>query len=195
MTPRARDLVDLIVVAGFSAAVVAAPQRAHAQTAPAATTPKAAPAAAASAPKIEANLMQLMKGILYPAANVIFAAQEDLGKQPKPEDASTSPNPLTTTYGGWQAVENAALALAEATNLVSLPGRLCSNGKPVPIQRADWIRDVQTLRDAARATYKAAQTKNMDAIVDASGPLADACMSCHNKHRERKNGAQDRCAP
>ena len=187
MTLRARHLVNLLIVAGVSAAVVAVPHRAHAQT--------AAPAVAASAPKIEANLMQLMKGMLYPASNVIFAAQEDLSKQPKPEDASTSPNPLTTTYGGWQAVENAALALAEAANLLSVPGRLCSNGKPVPIQRADWIRDVQTLREAARATYKVAQTKNMDAIIDVSGTLADACMACHNKHRERKNGAQDRCLP
>src|SRR5215831_9541317 len=49
--------------------------------------------------KPDANLLQLMRGILYPASNVIFAAQEDLSKQPKPADEATSPNPLTSTYG------------------------------------------------------------------------------------------------
>ena len=33
-------------------------------------------------------------------------------------------------YGGWQSVENAALALAESANLLMIPGRMCSNGKP-----------------------------------------------------------------
>jgi len=156
-------------------------------------TPAAAPAA--PAPKIEANLLQLMRGILYPASNVIFAAQDDLSKQPAPPDASTSPNPLTTTYGGWQAVENAALAIAESANLVMLPGRMCSNGKPAPVRRADWIRDVQKLREAARAAYEAAKKKNTDAIVDVSGTLSDACSSCHDVYREKKGGVQDRCLP
>src|SRR5215467_1508932 len=84
------------------------------------------------APKPDANLLQLMRGILYPASNVIFAAQEDLSKQPKAADEATSPNPLTSTYGGWTAVENAGLAIAEASRLVALQGRMCSNGKPAP---------------------------------------------------------------
>src|SRR5258708_38872987 len=53
--------------------------------------------------KPDANLLQLMRGTLYPASNVLFAAQDDLSKQPKPADASVSPNPLTNTYGGEQA--------------------------------------------------------------------------------------------
>ena len=155
----------------------------------------AKPAATTTAPKVESNLLQLMRGILYPASNVIFAAQDDLAKQPKPEDASTSPNPLTTTYGGWQAVENAALALSESANLIMMPGRLCSNGKPVPIRRADWIRDVEKLREAGRAAYKAAQKKDKDAIVDVSGTISDACSACHDVYREKKTGIQDRCTP
>jgi hypothetical protein len=87
---------------------------------------------APTAAKVDANLLQLMRGILYPSSNVIFAAQDDLGKQPPVSDPSVSPNPLTSTYGGWQAVENAGLALAESANLIALPGRMCGNGKPVP---------------------------------------------------------------
>ena len=41
-----------------------------------------------------------MRGILYPASNVIFAAQEDITKLPVAADPSVSPNPLTSTYGG-----------------------------------------------------------------------------------------------
>ena len=151
--------------------------------------------AGASPRRVEANMLQLMRGVLYPASNVIFAAQDDLAKQPKPEDASTSPNPLTTTYGGWQAVENAALAIAESANLVMMPGRMCSNGKPAPIGRADWVKDVQRLREAGRAAYKAAQKQDTDAIVEVSGTLSDACSACHDVYREKKTGPQDRCLP
>src|SRR5215468_9639949 len=91
--------------------------------------------AAPAASKPDATMLQLMRGILYPASNVIFAAQEDLSKQPKAADEATSPNPLTSTYGGWTAVENAGLAIAEASRLISLPGRVCSNGRPAPVAR------------------------------------------------------------
>src|SRR4051812_761473 len=98
--------------------------------------------ALAQAPKLDANLLQLMRGTLYPASNVLFAAQEDLSKQPKvaEADAATSPNPITSTYGGWAAVENAGLAIAETSRLLTLAGRVCSNGRPAPVSRPDWIK-------------------------------------------------------
>ena len=155
----------------------------------------AAAQTAATAPKIEANLLQLMRGIVYPASNVIFAAQEDFSKQPVPADASTSPNPLTTTYGGWQAVENAGLALSESANLLLVPGRMCSSGRPAPVRRADWVADVRKLREAGRAAYTAAQKKDRDAMIDVAGTIADACSACHDVYREKKGGEKDRCLP
>src|SRR5215467_9195519 len=119
-----------------------------------ASTPK--PAARPAAAKPDANLLQLMRGTLYPASNVLFAAQEDPSKQPQPADASTSPNPLTSTYGGWQAVENAGLAIAETSRLLTIPGRTCSSGHPAPVARADWIKFTADLRKAGLATYEAA---------------------------------------
>ena len=50
-------------------------------------------------------------------------------------------------------------------------------------------------RDAGLAAYKAAQSKNQDAMVDASGTLADACSACHDVYREKKGGTADRCKP
>ena len=146
------------------------------------TQPAARPAAA----KPDANLLQLMRGTLYPASNVLFAAQEDPAKQPQPADASTSPNPLTTTYGGWPAVENAGLAIAETSRLLLVPGRVCSNGRPAPITRPDWIKFTADLRKAGLAAYEAAKKKSTDAMGDVSGTVSDACQACHDKYREKK---------
>jgi hypothetical protein len=156
-----------------------------------------APKPAAPAAKLDANLLQLMRGTLYPASNVLFAAQDDLDKQPKvaEADAATSPNPLTSTYGGWAAVENAGLAIAETSRLLTLPGRMCSSGHPAPVARADWIKFAADLRKAGLAAYAAAKKKDKDAMVDVSGTVSDACGACHDKYREKKGGEKDRCLP
>jgi hypothetical protein len=153
----------------------------------------AAPAPAQA--KLDANMLQLMRGILYPASNVLFAAQDDLSKQPKPADAATSPNPLTSTYGGWTAVENASLAIAEGSRLIVLAGRMCSSGRPAPVARADWVKFTADLRKAGLAAYEAAKKKDKDAMVDVAGTLSDACGACHDVYREKKGGVKDRCLP
>jgi len=149
--------------------------------------------AAALKPEVRATLAQLMKGILYPSSNVIFAAQNENPADVKPApDPSTATNPLASSYGKWEAVENSALTLAEAANLLILPGRKCSNGLPVPLQNADWAKFVQGLRDAGMTVYKAAQSKNQDNIVMAADTMTEACANCHDKYREKANLA-DRC--
>jgi len=91
--------------------------------------------------RVHANLNQLMRGALYPAANVVFSAQVENPADVKPipgQDPSMATDPLTSTFGGWLAVENAALTLAESANLLSIPGRTCSSGVPVPIADPAW---------------------------------------------------------
>ena len=150
----------------------------------------AAPATRAQA---EANLAQLMRGILLPNSNVIFFAQsQDPAKVPEPKDPSVATDPLENTYGKWQAVENSALALAESANLLTISGRKCSNGLPVPVGNADWPKFAQELRDAGMKAYKAAQAKDMDKIVDAADTMTTACANCHDKYREKPTLAE-RC--
>ena len=92
---------------------------------------------ARTAAPVMANLSQLMKGILYPASNVIFAAQSQNPADVKPaSDPSLATDPLASTYGKWEAVENSALALNEAANLLTIPGRKCSNGRAACWKRA-----------------------------------------------------------
>lgn len=145
------------------------------------------------APKVEANLNQLMRGMLYPESNVVFAAQDtNPADVPHAKDPSMATDPLQSQYGKWDAVENNALALAETANLLTIPGRKCSNGLDVPLKNPDWDKFVQELRDAAMTSYAAAQTKNQDKMTDAAGVLTTACQNCHVRYREKRNRA-DRC--
>jgi len=144
--------------------------------------------------QVHSDLNQLMRGIIYPAANVVFWSQNDdpaKAKRPPGQDPSLATDPLVSTFGGWQAVENAALALAESANLLLIPGRTCSNGLPVPIDHPDWAKFVQELRDAGMKAYKAAQSKNQDTMIEASDTLNAACTNCHRKWREKR--PTDRC--
>ena len=149
--------------------------------------------AATPASRNPATLAQLMKGIFFPSSNVIFAAQGDNPNDVTPaKDPATAVNPLASSYGKWEAVENAGLAITEAANLLTVPGRKCSNGRPVPVTNADWPKLVQGLRAAGMAAYKAAQSKNQDKILDAADVMTTACANCHDKYREKPNLA-DRC--
>ena len=167
---------------------------------PAATTPAQTPAqGAASRPQsqVQGDLRQVMRGILFPNSNVVFFAQgNDPAAVPKDADGTTSVNPLASVYGGWDAIENSSIALAEAANLLTIPGRTCANGKPVPVDKADWQRFVQGLRDAGMASYKAAQSKDMDKMLDAADTLTNACSECHDVYREKteqRGGDAVRC--
>jgi hypothetical protein len=158
-----------------------------------APAPPAKARPASSAAQVHATLAQLMKGILYPSSNVIFAAQNDNPNDVKPaKDPSLATDPLASSYGKWQAVENSAMALTEAANLLTLPGRKCSNGRDVPLKNADWAKFVQDLRDAGLVAYKAAQSKNQDNITMAADVMTTACGNCHDKYREKPDLA-DRC--
>lgn len=158
--------------------------------APATAKPAAPAAARASGNRAAGTLLQVMRGILFPASNIIFLAQDtDPTKTPATPAEAKFGNP----YAGWVNVENAAIAIGEAANLLTLP-RMCSNGKPAPITRADWPKFVQGLREASAVAYKAAQSKNMDNIVDAAGTVTEACSACHDKYREKPNLSL-RCTP
>jgi hypothetical protein len=149
--------------------------------------------AASSAQHPIANLSQLMKGILYPSSNVIFAAQTENPAEVKPAtDPGVATNPLASSYGKWQAVENSALAIVESANLLIIAGRKCSNGLDVPLKNADWAKLVQDLRDAGMKVYKAAQAKNQEDIVATAGDLTESCDSCHGRYREKPSIAE-RC--
>ena len=169
--------VAIFFVVGFASGCAESPNGEAAEA-----SSDGATATVQSTPVMTVN--QLMRGILFPLGNAVFFAQADdpdaLTRDPQP---SASPNPLTGLFGGWQAVENSALALAESADLLLIAGRMCSNGEVVDVEEADWIRFVDDLRETSVAAYEAALTKDQDAMVGASGILSEACLACHRVYR------------
>ena len=140
------------------------------------------------------NLAQVMRGILFPSSNVIFNVQtEDPGLRPKgwsPERGAAFSwvNWGAGIYSGWELVDYAAVALAESAPLMLTPGRRCENGRPVPVDRPDWIRFTSELAETGRTIYKLSQTRDRDAVSESTNRLADSCLNCHRVYRDARGG-------
>jgi hypothetical protein len=140
---------------------------------------------------LTANMLQLMRGVFFPAANMLFNVQTHDPALKKPDN---SPNPKvfdwvqwgSNLYSGWEDVDYAAAALAEATPSLLTPGRTCANGTPVPVDRADWIKYTKGMLDVARKSYAAAKARNQEAVSDLTGDMSDACLACHRVFRDRR---------
>ena len=168
-------MIAMVLCTGF--VLAQAPQQA--------SPPAAAPAA---------NLNQLMRSLFFPHSNVVFFTQRyDPAAVKSASEPSASTDPLTGVFGGWEAVENSALTLADAADLLMTPGRKCSNGRDVPLANADWAQMVKVVREASMVAYRAALTKNQDKMLEASEVLAASCANCHNKYRP--GNVANRCRP
>lgn len=154
----------------------------------------ATPAAFTAQP--HANLAQVMRGIPFTFSNIVFDAQAADPGAPRAaaEVSASTTETFKNVYGGWQEVENSALALAESANLIMIPGRLCENGKPVPVDDEVYRKAAEGLATAGRAAYQAAQSKSMDKIIEVSETVAVACSNCHEPYRDFDDQSQ-RCTP
>jgi hypothetical protein len=101
---------------------------------------------------------QIMLGIVAPASDVIFAV----------------PNHAPQTDKEWTTVQNSALMLAEAGNLLMIPGRAKDNG--------DWMKYAKALTGAGSAAFKAANAKDAKALEDIGDKIDDTCETCHAKY-------------
>ena len=178
------------LAAGFTLACLTA-------IAAAAQAPAAKPAAPTPAPKPAGTLAQLMRGIYFPNANLIFDVQQSDPAAPKKNnDSGSSTDTYAAAYSGWDIVENAAIALTDGVDLILQPGRSCQNGKPVPVDQPDFQRFAREMRAAGRVTLQAARTKNQEKVSEATNNIADACSNCHEVYRDK--GPADspaRCTP
>lgn len=172
-----------------------------ATTAGAQTPAKPAAKAPVGAPdkRIVGTLAQVMRGVYFPNANLLFDVQAvDPAAPPKNRNEASGGASATfaNIYAGWQVVENAAIVLAESSDLLNYPGRKCQNGKPVPVGAADWASYVKKMRDAGTETLRVARTKNQAAMIEATNVVADACSACHESYRDRGEAdSPERCPP
>jgi mono/diheme cytochrome c family protein len=141
------------------------------------------------------NMAQVMRGILFPSSNIVFNVQTiDPGavKRGPAEVSATAAFSWTDwgagIYSPWEIVDFAAIALAESAPLLLTPGRRCENGKAVPVANDDWVQFTQELAEAGRAAYRASQSRSQEAVSEASGQVADACLNCHVVYRDKPGG-------
>ena len=99
----------------------------------------------------------------------------------------------------WTKVKQGALTLAEAGNLLMIPGRLVApphHKSEVPgielegeemdaliaKDRAAWDKHARALYDAAMATYRAAEAKDADKVFELGETIEHACEGCHSTY-------------
>ena len=161
--------------------------------------------AASSAPPV-GNLAEVMRGIMFPSSNLLFNAQiQDPGLPHETFDATNNFSWVewgAGIYSGWQIVDYAAIALADASPLFLTPGRLCENGQPVPVEQEDWIQYTEDMIEAGKAAYRASQTRDQATVSEVTNVIADACYNCHEAYRDKPGGTVDdpsnkaaRCIP
>lgn len=135
----------------------------------------------------------IMEGIVDPSSDVLFdAVATDITSAGVNEK-----RPQTDEE--WSRVESNALMLAEAGNLLKIPGRKAaspgdktkSEGPDAPeltpeeiqakmdADRAKWVKYATNLQDQARKTYEAAKRKDAEAVFALGEDIDMACEECH----------------
>ena len=148
-----------------------------------------------------ANLAQLMRAIAFPASNIVFNVQIKDPADDVPAPTGTRSFDFVewgaTVYPGWEAIDLAALAIAESAPLFLVQGRRCENGRPVPVDRDDWREYTAAVVEAGRAAYRASQSRDWDAAIEVTDQLNAACDNCHQVYRdvgaEGRGVGADRC--
>jgi mono/diheme cytochrome c family protein len=165
-------------------------------TLPGAQPPAIRTAANGNAPMFPpaGNMAQLMRGVLFPAANMIFNVQRYDPAAPPPKANLSKEAGFSWVdwgagvYTGWEIVDYAAVALGETAPLMLTPGRRCENGKPVPVNDPEWIKFSTELYETSKAVYAAAQTRSQEKVSDITERLADMCLHCHQAYRDKRIG-------
>jgi hypothetical protein len=128
----------------------------------AARTPGGPPAA----PPV-ASVLELMDGIVAPAAQVVYdsvatVVDKDGVKETRPKNDRE-----------WARVAGNAAALIEASELLKMEGR-AKEGE-------DWAMIASAMGTAAAETRAAAQKKDAEGILAAGEKLNNSCDNCHRK--------------
>lgn len=115
-----------------------------------------------------ASIKQLMESTVHPSAEVLFDSVGTIISYSGVEEIAPKNDEE------WATVQHNALTLAEAGNLLMIPGRAK--------QDREWMKLAQALVDVGMVAYKAAQAKNPAALFEAGGQIYEACQRCHSRY-------------
>lgn len=113
-------------------------------------------------------LDEVMGHVVDPAAWAFWGASGYI------DTAEGTINRAPTTDEGWEHAANAAATVAEAGNLLMLPGRARDNG--------DWMKYAKQLYEAGMRGREAADAHDEKATFDTGGEIYEACTACHEKY-------------
>jgi len=139
-----------------------------------------------------ATVREVMKSIVDPNADYVWKSVETRVTAKGIEDKEPR------TDDDWAKLREHAIALAEATDLLQIPGRLVAHpgeqvdnpkveeppeviNTMIDSDRATWIKYNHGLHDAVMTVIKAIDAKNVEGVVDAGSAIDSACEACH-KH-------------
>lgn len=174
-----------VLISVLSLAAVSACQRApEAVSAPAAEHPEYAPTA---------TVKDLMLSIVDPSADVVWLSVTTV--QNEKGIIETKP----TKDEEWVKVRHGAIALAEAANLLMMPGRhVAGPGEKsetpgielepsemealIDKDRASWNMRAKGLHDASMAALQAIDAHDADKVFEVGERIERACESCHSQY-------------
>jgi hypothetical protein len=116
-----------------------------------------------------ASVRQIMRGIVGPAAKVVFEAVSTTVSFQGTEEHAPH------TDEEWEVVGNSAAALIESGNLLLMGSRAVDKG--------DWVRMSQAMIDAGKVALKAVQEKNAEGVLAAGEEVNVSCDNCHRKYQ------------
>jgi cytochrome c556 len=135
--------------------------------------------------RLTATVQDLMNGIIDPSADVLWDSVAYIASEKGIEDRQPR------TQAEWQAVRRSAIALIEAANLLSMPGRSVAPTPgqggltPAEIQQridsshAAFAQFARNLQDAGLQALAAIDARNAEGLMDAGGRIDTACEACH----------------
>lgn len=114
------------------------------------------------------DMQELMAHVVDPAADAFWAGSGYEITEAGERDLSP------TTDEGWKVVEDGAATVAEAANLLILPGR--------PREPADeWTKYAKAMQARALEAKAAAERKDKQAVFETGAALYQSCVACHEK--------------
>ena len=157
-------------------------------------SPATAPATTASPVKLTAGIQDIMRDMIEPSAEFLWASVSTT------ETAEGVEEKQPRTDEEWAEVRRHAIILAESANLLVMEGRhvaregkqLDDHGTPgnltaeeaekaIAADRASYVGFSQALHDIGVAYLDAAEKRNPQAIVDAGETMDQVCEGCHLK--------------
>jgi hypothetical protein len=109
----------------------------------------------------------LMASVIDPNADIIWASVGSVITAAGEEQIRPQ------TEDDWVAVRNAAIVVAESSNLLMMAPRA---------QDQEWMRISQAMADTAEKIIRAAETRNTEQVFELGGEIYAVCTNCHSKY-------------